>query len=255
MGASKASRLTNRAIRSRVLVFYRVEPAVLATLLPAGVRPRIRAGCGVASLCYTRLGPVQSRWLPRGFGSVTDHLAYRLCAWFDDEPGSFVVRRETSSWLGARCGEKLLRNDHRRARFAVDESAFGFNLRVVHEERAELLLRTELAGTSCSTLFGTVHDLERWLEDESIVRPHDVIMPEADAVLPGGATFAPEPLSIFELRSSFFDDLRLFPRGAAVCDSAYRLTALRSQSDASRARARPGLALEHGASPVMPSPL
>lgn len=255
MGASKAFRLTNRAIRSRVLVFYRVEPAVLAALLPAGVRPRVLAGCGVASLCYTRLGPVQSRWLPRGFGSVTDHLAYRVCAWFDDEPGAFVVRRETSSWLGARCGEKLLRNDHRRAHFAVDESAFGFSLQVVHEQRAELTLRAELAGTSSSALFGTVHDLERWLADESVVRPHDVIMPEADAVLSDGSSFAPEPLSVFELRSSFFDDPRIFPRGAAVRDGAYRLSPLRSHPDASRARVRPSLALEPGASPVMPSPL
>ena len=87
------------------------------------------------------------------------------------------------------------------------------------------------------------------------MRPHDVIMPEADAVLGGDAAFAPEPLSVFELRSSFFEDARLFPRGTAVCDSAFRLAAVRTQPATARSHARRGVRIERGTTPAVPSPL
>lgn len=212
-----------RPVRTRLLLAYRMQPEAAQALLPSGLRPRETHGSAVGLLCYTRLGTLRSRFLPHQ-GSSTDHIAVRFAV--EDEAGnpkgSWVVRRETSSLLGARFGEHILRWDHGRASFEIEEDAFGCRLRVESARGEELLVRAECAPRSSGVLFPSPRSLEVYLDDCGTVRPTDVFAPEAD-ILDGGANLAPEPLAILELRSSYFDDER-----GAVLDSAWRLVERRS---------------------------
>ena len=132
MGAFPSLKIGRRPIRSRVLVLYRIDPSVLQRVLPAGTRPRVVQGYAVGEACYTKLGP--SRFLRGRLSSPSDHLAYRFALEREDKDGAhavtWVARRETSSWLEARCGEKLLRGEYGRSVFRIHEDQFGLQLAV-----------------------------------------------------------------------------------------------------------------------------
>ena len=51
-------------IDRRILVNFRVDPTVLAGLLPAPFRPKLVKGIGMAGVCLIRLKDIRPRWLP-----------------------------------------------------------------------------------------------------------------------------------------------------------------------------------------------
>jgi len=229
----------NRPVRSRVLVLYRVDPGVAAGLLPAGMRPRLHHDQAVGLICFTRLGSLRSRFLPTR-GAMSDHLDYRFAVERDGTEKSWVLHRETSSWLGGRLGERIVRGKYVRSRFEIQEGTFELELRVESERGEELYLRAEACGTSPAKLVPTPHDLERYLMACGAAEPHDVLAPEVDRI-DAQDGFAPQPLSIFELRSSFFENRQLFPSGTATVDGAWKLVNTRLERTPERASAVPAL--------------
>jgi hypothetical protein len=219
MGAFPALPLGKRPVRGRVLAVYRLDPERLAELLPSGLRPRLLQGHAVACALFTRLG--SAPLLGPRFGS-SDHLAYRFAVQrADGSDATWIARRETSSWLGARCGAKLLRREYGRSAFRVVEDALRLEIAVRSERGEEFYLRGENAGPPREALFRSAQALEAFLDASGPVQPHDVFAPEADE-LDRTEAFAPEPLSVFESRSAFLS-ASPFGAGAAVLDGAWRI--------------------------------
>ncbi len=246
--------LGRRPILTRILAVYRLAPSVLAPLLPAGLEPRGLQGYAVGAACFTRLGA--GRFFP-GRATTSDHLVYRFAVLREHKDGprpvTWVARRETSSWLEARCGAKILRGDYGRARFHVREDPFGLELEVESDRGGGFYLRAQTSGTVRDSLFPSPHALEAFFEHEGGVRPHDLFAPEADE-LDLDKSFAPEPLAVFEERSDFFSDPELFPPGSVRLDSAWRIVSRRLEMLPERARSRLATILETGrSSPALPT--
>jgi hypothetical protein len=204
---------------------YRVDPRLVGELLPKTLSPRLRSGHAIASVCYTRLGPALFRRRSEG-ESGSDHLAYRLAVErADGSPATWIARRETSSWLEARCGGKLLGGEYGRSRFRVQESAFGLELSVDGERGEAFYLRGEVAAEARGSLFPNAQALGGFLDESRPVRPYDVFAPEADE-LDLAEHFCPEPLCVFEARTSFLSEPPFGP-GAAELDSAWRIVSRR----------------------------
>lgn len=260
MGTLGPLRIGRRPIGCRILVLYRIEPEVAQGLLPGGLQPVLEGGYAIAGLCYTRLGSNRSRWLPRRLGSPSDHLAVRIAAEFDGrktpKQGTWILRRQTSSWIEARCGDKLFRGDYRRAVFDLDENAAGLTLTVRNGEREELFLRAEAADGLRGSLFCSPRHAEEFLAATEGARPHDIFAPEADDLEIRTGAFAPEPLSVLEVRSAFFEDPALFSPDTAHLDCALRLSARRLVGARERAssRRRGAIIDSGGAAPALPTP-
>jgi hypothetical protein len=223
MGAFPALSLGRRPVQSRLLVVYRFDPDLADGLLPPTLRPRPIQGYAIGVACYTRLSATR---LFRGRARGSDHLSYRLAVQRADGTGAtWIPRRETSSWLEARCGSKLLRGEYGRSSFRVKEDTFQIELEVDGERGPEFYLRGEVAAAPLSTLFPNGQALESFLGAGGLVRPYDVFAPEADE-LDLSEHFAPEPLTVFEARSAFFAE-GPFAECAAQLDSAWRIVTRR----------------------------
>jgi hypothetical protein len=72
-------------IDRRILVNYRVDPDVLAKLLPEPFRPKLIHGRGMAGICLIRLKQVRPRFLPRFFGVSSENAAHRIAVEWDQE--------------------------------------------------------------------------------------------------------------------------------------------------------------------------
>jgi hypothetical protein len=225
MGVFSPLLLARRPVRARILAFYHAEPAVLAPRLPAAARARLMHGRALVVLCYTRLGTLGSRLLPHR-GACTNHLAYRVLIERERKgvlrPETWVARRETSSRLGAGLGEHLLGQDHGRATFAIAEEEGTLTLSAASGRGEEFYLRAARACAAESQLFPGGRDVQACLRASGDVHPADFLAPEADAIDARG-DLAPEPLTVFEIRSTFLAEGAAFPAGSVEFDSAWRL--------------------------------
>ena len=108
------------AIQRRILVNYRVESDVLASLLPPPFRPVVVSGYGVAGICLIRLGAVRPAGIPRALGVTTENAAHRVAVEWDtaDGPvtGVYIPRRDTSSRLAVALGGRAFLLPVRAAR-------------------------------------------------------------------------------------------------------------------------------------------
>lgn len=146
-------------IERRILVNYRVDPEVLARLLPTPFRPATVHGHGIAGICLIRLAGVRPAGLPPALGVTSENAAHRIAVEWDtaDGPvaGVYIPRRDTSSRLTAVLGGRTFPGWHRRAHFDVYEGDGTYRIRFssgdvdvrVSAHRAEAVMAGSVFGS------------------------------------------------------------------------------------------------------------
>jgi hypothetical protein len=96
-------------IDRRILVNFRVDPALLARLLPAPFRPKLVNAAGMAGVYLIRLTDIRPRFVPSFLGISSENAAHRIAVeWNQDgniREGVFIPRRDTSSRLNTLASE------------------------------------------------------------------------------------------------------------------------------------------------------
>lgn len=219
-------------IQRRLLVNYRVEPAILAALLPAPFRPAIVAGCGVAGICLIRLGDVRPAGVPAALGVTSENAAHRVAVEWDTPSGPatgvYIPRRDTSSRLVGLLGGRVFPGWHHRANFQVSEGGGAYRVEVTsHDAGTEVAVAAHRSDRVMDgSVFGSVGEASAFFRCAPLgyaATPQDGVF---DGVALTTQGWAIEPLQLDDLRSSFFDDPVRFPAGAAVADSAFLMAGL-----------------------------
>lgn len=217
-------------IERRILVNYRVDPQVLAPLLPAPFRPKLVRGFGLVGICLIRLKGVRpaflNEYLPEWAGISSENAAHRTAVEWDEagevREGVFVRRRDTNSRLNTLAGGRFFPGVHHHARFQVEES----------DDQYSVDLRSDDGLTSLSVRGRRVAHLPKTSIFPSLAEASAFFQAGSLGYSPSndGSRFqglelkcrawAVEPLDVTEVRSSFFDDETLFPRGSIEFDDA-----------------------------------
>jgi len=199
-------------MQRRILVNYRVQPTVLATMLPPPFRPALVGGYGLAGICLIRLVDVRPAGVPSALGITTENVAHRIAVRWDtaDGPatGVYIPRRDTSSRMAVLLGGRALPGWQHRARFRVAEGDGSYRIDVssrdgdvgvtVAAHRAE----TVMAGS----VFGSLEEASAFFR----CAPVGYAATPAAGVFDGVALttdgWAMAPLHLDVVRSSVFDD-------------------------------------------------
>jgi hypothetical protein len=210
----------------RLLVNYRVDPDVIARILPDPLRPHLVDGAAVAGICLLRLTRVRPRGLPAAVGLRSENAAHRIAVVWDtpDGPrhGVFIPRRDTASVLNVAVGGRLFPGVHHRARFRVSETPR--TLSVAYRSIDGLVdvavrahLTDELTG---STLFAGTAQASEFFRCGSAgysvtTDPHllDGLELRTDG-------WRIDPCHIESAESSYYDDRARFPAGSIELDCA-----------------------------------
>jgi hypothetical protein len=222
-------------IDRRILVNYHVDPGVLASLLPAPFRPKVVHGVGMVGICLIRLKKVRPTWWPSWLGISSENAAHRSAVQWDDNgsvrDGVYVRRRDTNSRLNALAGGRLFPGIHHHAVFTVRET----------NDHYEVALRSDDGVTSMSV---RGHPADK-LPASSVFRS----LEEASAFFEAGALgysatpnptrfqglelrclqWRATPLEVEEVRSSFFEDQSLFPKGSIEYDCALLMRGIKHE--------------------------
>lgn len=213
-------------IERRLLVNYRVDPDVLARVLPWPFKPQLVHGYGIAGICMIRLAHLRPAGLPARIGMTTENAAHRIAVEWGardaQRRGVYIPRRDTASSLTVLLGGRVFPGEHHRARFAVDERHGRYDVAfqsVDGSAHASVVARLadELHHRS---VFGSLEEASRFFE----VAPLGYSATHRPGSFEGlelrCGTWRVEPLDAEHVASSFFDDRSTFPPGAVEFDSA-----------------------------------
>jgi hypothetical protein len=213
-------------IERRLLVNYRVDPDALERVLPAGFRPHLVNGVGVAGICLIRLGHLRPVGLPAVVGLTTENAAHRVAVEWDgpDGPhhGVFIPRRDTSSLLTTMIGGRIFPGEHHRARFQVRESKERYEVAFESLDRSAMAavdLRA-VQDWPVGSVFSSLAEASSFFEESPLGLSPTRRVGDYDGVELCCRSWDVAPLVIESAESSFFGNRGVFPGSAVELDSA-----------------------------------
>ena len=213
-------------IERRLLVNYRVDPEVAANLLPTPLRPQVVNGWAVAGICLIRLGRLGPSWVPGSVGMRTENAAHRVAVEWDGlegrKSGVYIPRRDSDSVVTVLAGGRLFPGEHHRASFDVRETAREFHVAFASTDgtahvSTDIGIAQQLQG---SALFADLREASDFFRRGSVGFSPTRISGMLEGVELRAERWIVEPAEVHAVRSSFFDDVRLFPPGSATIDCA-----------------------------------
>jgi hypothetical protein len=213
-------------IERRLLINYRVDPRVLAPLVPAPFRPEVVNGVGMAGVCLIRLGRLRPRGMPAAVGLRTENAAHRIAIEWDDAAGThrgvYIPRRDTDSLLTSLLGGRLFPGEHYRAKFDVLEADGHYQVAFASRDgSAHVNVSAELVRElDPASMFASLTEVSSFFE----LAPVGFSATSQTGCFDGlellTTHWRVEPLRIGEVTSSFFEDRTRFPPGTTEFDSA-----------------------------------
>ena len=213
-------------IERRMLVNYRVDPAVLARQLPAPFEPKLHDGKALVGICLIRLAAVRPAFLPAWLGLRSENAAHRAAVVWNSggarREGVYIRRRDTSSHLNSLAGGRIFPGVHHHARFDVSETADAFSLTMASDDaetRIDVRARL-LSHWPDSSIFANLAEASQFFAAGSLGYSATSDPATFHGLELECDSWRVEPLAVEEVRSSYFDDEAIFPRGSIAFDNA-----------------------------------
>ena len=227
---AKASMVRIPTIRGtidrRVLANFRVDPKILATILPAPFRPQTVTGFGIAGICLIRLKHIRPKNFPAFIGISSENAAHRIAVEWDADgelrSGVYIPRRDTSSLLNALAGGRVFPGEHHRAKFEVCETESTFRIEMNSlDHSAHVLVDAQIATRlPLDSVFESVAEASKFFSAGSLGYSPAGKQPRFDGLELKTFNWRVEPLDIAKVESSFFDNAEVFPIGSVEFDNA-----------------------------------
>jgi len=213
-------------IRRRLLVNFRVDPAVIQRQLPSPFRPKLQDGYAIAGICLIRLENIRPKLVPTILGLSSENAAHRIAVTWEDERGAqegvYIPRRDSSSLINRLAGGRLFPGEHNSARFKVEESQSQIHLRMdsldqVVKVEVAASLSEQLPNDSC---FPSIDAASKFFEAGSLGYSVTKNKSRLDGIELRTQRWKVEPLIVEKVYSSYFADKSSFPEGTALFDCA-----------------------------------
>lgn len=215
-------------IARRLLINYRVDPRVAASLVPAPFRPQVVRGYAIAGICLIRLERLRPAGLPSVAGLSSENAAHRFAIEWEGADGRtragvYIARRDTSSRLSTWVGGRLFPGVHHHARIRARESndrRLRLDLRS-HDGRVDVSLETFDADFLPRTsVFPSIDAASRFFEQGSCGYSPTAHDGAFDGLELRTRAWSVRPAAVWSIRSAYFSDAHRFPPGSAELDCA-----------------------------------
>jgi hypothetical protein len=220
------SHAVESTIQRRLLVNYRIEPDLVAALLPRPFRPQLVSGWAVAGVCFIRLGGLRLAHMPSALGVTTENVAHRFAVEWDGGEGTqvgvYVPRRDTDSRLTSLAGGRVFPGHHWLATFNVREQGPDLHITVASRDSVVgLAVTAREARHLGGSLFGSIDDaVDFFRRGSSGYSPAERSgSRHLEGVRLVSERWDARPVTLEHMASSVFDDETLFPPGTCILDS------------------------------------
>jgi len=222
-------------IERRILVNFRVDPEVLARVVPAPFRPQLIDGHGLAGICLIRLSGIRPLGLPGNWGIASENAAHRIAVeWTRGDElrtGVYVLRRDTSSWLNALAGNRVFPGAHHWSQFQIAERGDEYRVQVDHppDGMHVLVVGRQATAWPATSVFPSWQKAASFFETGAVGYSPARRQGEFDGLELRCFRSNAAPLTIERVESSFFDDPQIFPPGSTELDGALLMRGIEHQ--------------------------
>ena len=212
-------------IDRRILINYQVDKDVLTHYLPKPFSPKLVNGKGVVGICLIRLKGIRPKGLPKSVGISSENGAHRIAVeWYENgeiKEGVFIPRRDTSSKLNAIAGGRIFPGVHHLADFFVGENDGNYAIEFNSEDGTFLSIKAkETANWNTESIFDSLECASNFFKNGSVGYSPDKTRGVYDGLRLKTYEWKVSPLIVTEVRSSFFEDHSIFPKGTIKFDNA-----------------------------------
>ncbi len=216
-------------IDRRILINYSIDQDILAGFLPEPFRPKTVGGRGIVGICLIRLRAVRPKGFPDLVGISSENAAHRMAVeWSENgiqKEGVYIPRRDSSSYLNALAGGRIFPGVHNKSNFLVDETDVRFSLELSNEDGTSLSLKAKAeVDWPKESIFKTLKQASDFFENGAIGYSPTKQPSVYDGLKLKTFNWKVSPLTVEKVKSSFFDDDRIFPKGSIKFDNALLMT-------------------------------
>ncbi|MBS0265879.1 MAG: DUF2071 domain-containing protein [Planctomycetes bacterium] len=213
-------------IDRRVLVNFRVDPDVLARVLPAPFRPQVVGGYGIAGICLIRLSQIRPLGWPAAWGLRSENAAHRIAVEWDNQGqvqrGVFVPRRDTSSFWNSLAGGRLFPGVYHHSKFEVRETPDEYAVAFQNPDGMQLSVEGRVSeSVPPDSVFPTLAAASDFFLQGAVGYSPGKHQGQFDGMKLCTTTWDMTALAISHVSSSWFSDPSRFPPGSLVFDSAF----------------------------------
>ncbi len=210
-------------IDRRILINYQIDKKTLENYLPKPFKPKLINGKGIAGICLIRLKQIRPKGLPKQIGISSENGAHRIAVeWLENgiiKEGVYIPRRDTSSKINSLAGGTIFPGVHHLADFTVNEKEGNYEVGFVSEDKTSLSIKAKETNVwNKGSVFENIEDISAFFEKGSI--GYSPCKNNFDGLKLRVFKWKVSLLNVERVKSSFFEDERIFPKGSVKFDSA-----------------------------------
>jgi hypothetical protein len=214
-------------IDRRILVNFTADPNVVRQIIPSPFRPKIYKDKAIVGICLIRLKDIKPKGLPDFIGVSSENGAHRIAVEWDEDgqvkEGVYIPRRDTSLRLNTILGGRLFPGKHYLAKFNVVEADNNYHIDFISSDNTTISIDAkETERFDPNSIFKTLENVSDFFEKGSVgYSPNN---DKFDGLKLQTYKWAVRPLEVSNVKSSFFEDEQLFPKGSIKFDNALLMT-------------------------------
>ena len=214
-------------IDRRILINFTADPKDIQKIIPAPFRCKIYKGKAIVGICLIRLKNVRPKGFPGFLGISSENGAHRIAVEWDEDgaikEGVFIPRRDTSLRLNTIVGGRVFPGKHHLAKFNVIEDKENYHIDFTSSDKTGISIdASEIKTFDANSIFETIENVSSFFEKGAVgYSPNGK---KFDGLKLKTYHWEVKPLAVKKIRSTFFENETLFPKGSVKFDNVLLMT-------------------------------
>jgi hypothetical protein len=210
-------------IDRRILINYTANPKDVEKILPYPFRPKIYKNKAIVGICLIRLKDIKPKGFPDFLGINSENGAHRIAVEWDEDgevkSGVYIPRRDTSLQLNTWVGGRIFPGKHYLAKFNVEEQNGNYNIDFKSSDNTEISINAKETLTfNENSIFENLENASDFFEKGDL--GYSPNKEKFEGMKLNAYNWKVKPLEVLDVKSSFFEDESIFPKGSIKFDNA-----------------------------------
>lgn len=214
-------------IERRILINFTADLKVIEKIIPFPFRPIVYKGKAIVGICLIRLKNTKPKGLPAFVGIHSENGAHRIAVEWDEngetKTGVYIPRRDTSLRFNTLVGGRLFPGKHYYAKFNVKEGNGNYHIDFKSSDDTETLIdAVESNIFNDNSIFETLDNASDFFKCGKL--GYSPNKEKFEGLKLNTYNWKVQPLDVLHVKSSFFENEDVFPKGSVKFDNALLMT-------------------------------
>lgn len=214
-------------IDRRILINFTADPKAVEKIIPFPFRPKLYKGKAIVGICLIRLKNIKPKGFPDFIGVNSENGAHRIAVEWDEngetKSGVYIPRRDTSLKLNALVGGRIFPGKHYYAKFNIEEDKGNYHIDFKSSDNTEILIDAiETKSFNKNSIFENLNNASDFFESGDL--GYSPNKGKFEGLRLKAYKWEVQPLDVQNVKSTFFENEEIFPKGSVTFDNALLMT-------------------------------